>query len=118
MDWNPSGVGILSLYRHGSRRMPETARYALPALRWLGVRSGMLRRAAPGSFQELTPRDRALAAGLRARLAASDPGWVAELEAMLEAGVKAEMEAAFTACGGAPGFGAMLAEHAGRGDWV
>lgn len=118
VDYNPSGVGILSLYRHGSSRMPESMRYALPALRWLGVRAAHLREAAGDAFQELTPRDRAVIGSLGADLRDSLPAWVAELEGMAVAGAKAEMEAAYSACGGAAGFGAMLAECVSRGDWI
>ena len=96
VDWNPSGVAILNLYRHGSRRMAESARYALPAVRWLGVRSTMLTTAAGTSFQDLTQRDRALIPGLKVQLAGVAPGWVAEMEAMEAAGSKADIEAVYS----------------------
>jgi DNA topoisomerase VI subunit A len=111
-------VGILSLYKNGSRRMPESARHRLPTLRWLGARAGMLRAASGADFQPLTPRDRALVTSLGAALRGPDPAWAAELEAMEAAGAKAEMEAAYSGCGGAAGFGAAVAEMARRGDWV
>lgn len=118
VDWNPSGVVILSLYRHGSRRMAESTRYALPAMHWLGVRSGMLLDAAGGAFQDLTPRDRGLIPGLRAQLAGLAPTWIEELDAMERAGAKADIEAVYSASGGAAGFGALLERHIASEDWI
>lgn len=120
VDWNPAGVGILSMYRFGSRRMAESARYVLPALKWLGARSGMLGAAAGDAFHELGPRDSALIPGLRSTLAQDASAWVRELDAMQSAGVKADIEALYTcsSCGGAAGLGRLLAEHIARCDWV
>ena len=42
VDWNPSGAAILAVYKYGSQRMHEAARYALPTLRWLGARGALL----------------------------------------------------------------------------
>lgn len=40
VDWNPSGVLIMSTFKHGSTRMGgEGGHFAVPALRWLGARS-------------------------------------------------------------------------------
>lgn len=43
--------------------------------------------------QELTPRDRAVAANLIATLMPAAPAWAAELQHMLDSGAKAEVEA-------------------------
>ncbi|PSC71441.1 Meiotic recombination SPO11-2 [Micractinium conductrix] len=94
VDWNPSGASILSIYRWGSHRMGlESPHYALPCLGWLGARSEQLRAAGAGMFQELTPRDRAVAANLIATLMPAAPAWAAELQHMLDSGAKAEVEA-------------------------
>lgn len=42
VDWNPSGAAILAVYKYGSQRMYEAARYALPTLGWLGARGALL----------------------------------------------------------------------------
>ena len=118
VDWNPSGVIILSLYRHGSRRMAESARYALPALRWLGARSGMLQEAHGGAFQDLTPRDRALLPGLRSQLTDLAPAWVDELDKMESAGAKADIEALYSASGGSASFGALIERCIANEDWI
>ncbi|PRW59963.1 Meiotic recombination SPO11-2 [Chlorella sorokiniana] len=94
VDWNPAGCNILCIYRFGSQRMGlESPHYALPALRWLGARSGQLREADADAFQELTARDRSQATNLAASLATAAPEWAAELQAMLASGSKAEIEA-------------------------
>ncbi|CAD7704466.1 unnamed protein product [Ostreobium quekettii] len=99
VDWNPSGVAILSVYKYGSHRMGlESPRYALPSLRWLGVRSPMLQHVDPAMFQPLTARDRALSRTLRSRLA-HEPSWVEEICSMDETGRKAEIEAAYNVHG-------------------
>lgn len=134
VDWNPAGCGILCTYRFGSRRMGlESPHYALPSLGWLGARSPQLRHADADAFQargglvactaraarvaiaepvpalqccvqELTPRDRSLAANLTASLQATAPEWAAEVQAMLASGRKAELEALDTTegAGGLP----------------
>lgn len=56
-------------------------RYAVPALRWLGVTSAMLPDVPRTAFHTLTPRDASLLPGLRRRLA-GHPGWLEELAEM------------------------------------
>jgi meiotic recombination protein SPO11 len=123
VDWNPSGVGILCLYKYGSRRMAESARYALPALQWLGVRSGLLRSAADANaFQELSPRDRALLPGLRTQLQAGGDlnlsSWIQELDTMEASGSKADIEGVYSVCGGAAGYGPVLQQQIEDGEWI
>jgi meiotic recombination protein SPO11 len=123
VDWNPSGVGILCLYKYGSRRMAESTRYALPALQWLGVRSGLLRSAADSSaFQEMTLRDRALLPGLKTQLQAGTSeelsSWIQELDAMEASGSKADIEGVYSVCGGAAGLGPVLQQQIENGEWI
>ncbi|KAG7669855.1 hypothetical protein Ndes2526B_g06214 [Nannochloris sp. 'desiccata'] len=123
VDWNPSGVGILCLYKYGSRRMAESARYALPALKWLGVRSQLLRSAADASaFQELSLRDRALLPGLRTQLQAGGEeelsSWIQELDTMEASGSKADIEGLYSVCGGAAGLGPVLQQQIRSGEWI
>ena len=42
VDWNPSGMHIYSVYKHGSRAWRGSAQYALPGLECVAVRAGML----------------------------------------------------------------------------
>jgi meiotic recombination protein SPO11 len=123
VDWNPSGVGILCLYKYGSRRMVESARYALPALQWLGVRSGLLCKAADASgFQEMTMRDRALIPGLKTQFQAGNgenlSSWIEELDAMEASGSKADIEGVYSLCGGAAGLGPVLQQQIAAGEWI
>ena len=120
VDWNPSGVGILCLYKYGSRRMVESARYALPALQWLGVRSGFLRSAVDAAaFQELTLRDRALLPGLKSQIQADDlSSWIQELDAMEASASKADIEGVYSMCGGAAGLGPVLQQHIENQEWI
>ena len=71
-------------------------------------------------MQELTPRDRSLAANLSAALRSACPGWAAELQQMLSSGCKAEIEALYTleGEGGAAGFADFLEHCLEEGDWV
>jgi meiotic recombination protein SPO11 len=122
VDWNPSGVGILCLYKYGSRRMAESARYALPDLQWVGVRHGMLLKAADASaFQELTLRDRALLPGLKTQLQSGEEdlsSWIQELEAMEASGSKADIEGVYSVCGGAAGLGPVLQQQIENAEWI
>ena len=70
--------------------------------------------------QELTPRDRSLAANLSAKLRLTCPGWAEELQQMLASGCKAEIEALYTLQGegGAAGFADFLERCLEEGEWV
>jgi len=99
VDWNPSGLQICMMYKFGSKRMLESTRFAVPSVKWLGVRSDMLLAhvdddTGDGSvFQAMSRRDVALARNLCRELAGVEPAWVEELGYMLESESKAEMEA-------------------------
>lgn len=119
VDWNPAGVQIATIYRYGSHCMGlESPRYALPGLRWLGVRACMLGEADGGAFQALTPRDRALIGSLSTTLRDANPAWVVELAQMGASGSKAEIEAVYGVCGGGAGFTELLLECMERGDAI
>ncbi|KAL6776272.1 SPO11B [Auxenochlorella protothecoides x Auxenochlorella symbiontica] len=93
VDWNPDGLAILSLYRFGSAAMAlESPRFTLPGLRWAGVHASWLQTDGQ-HMQALTQRDLRVAQGLRERLRGPAPHWAAELDAMLAAGRKADIEA-------------------------
>jgi meiotic recombination protein SPO11 len=51
VDWNPSGVNILCIYKYGSPRMLESRNYALCTLGWVGARAAMLEDADGEAFQ-------------------------------------------------------------------
>ena len=74
----------------------------------------------PCLVQELTRRDRSLAANLSAALRSTCPDWAAELQQMLSSGCKAEIEALYTleGEGGAAGFADFLEHCLEEGDWV
>lgn len=86
------------MYKFGSKRMLESTRFAVPSVKWLGVRSDMLLAHADadnnaGMFQVMSSRDNALAGNLCRELAEVEPAWVEELGHMLQSGSKADMEA-------------------------
>ncbi|EFN54164.1 hypothetical protein CHLNCDRAFT_135583 [Chlorella variabilis] len=117
VDWNPAGANILCVYRFGSARMGESQHYALRTLGWLGARSSQLQQADAGAFQELTARDRSMAANLSAVLRGAAPEWAAELGRMLSSGSKAEIEALETGEGGAD-LADLLVGYLERGDCI
>lgn len=111
VDYNPSGVCILSQYRRGSaahwrggsRRRAgnhhgpfsqQSPCPPVPRLRWLGMH-GRHAAAVPAYHkQPLTARDRAIATRwLLSDLAAEEPRWADEVRGMLAAGYKVDIEA-------------------------
>jgi meiotic recombination protein SPO11 len=113
VDWNPSGLQICMMYKFGSKRMLESIRFAVPSVKWLGVRSDMLLAhvddVGDGSvFQEMSSRDVALARNLCRELAGVEPAWVEELGHMLESESKAEMEALCSGNGNGGDMGSTL----------
>ena len=92
----------------------QPCRYALPALKWLGVRSSQLADTEEAHLQALTQRDRALLPRLRESLEGREPGWVSELDAMEAAGFKADIEALYHSRSGT-GAGDGDGEDATRG---
>lgn len=71
----------------------------------------------PCSVQELTARDRSMAANLSAVLRGAAPEWAAELGRMLSSGSKAEIEALETGEGGAD-LADLLVGYLERGDCI
>eukprot|EP00198_Chlamydomonas_reinhardtii_P000968 XP_001690303.1 topoisomerase [Chlamydomonas reinhardtii] len=117
VDFNPAGVVILATYKYGSDRMgPEGRAHPLPRLRWLGVRGRHLAGVGEAHLQRLTARDTALIRSLRERLSAAEPGWVAELDAMEQAGYKGDIEALYHAAGGDTGGEGGGSDHGGSGE--
>ncbi|KAL0022978.1 hypothetical protein WJX79_000837 [Trebouxia sp. C0005] len=111
VDWNPSGVAILGVYKWGSVRMGlESPRYAVPSLMWLGACHDMLEGADEEVWQPLTARDRAMIGNLRAGVLQHNAAWTQEVDLMEEWGSKAELEALYNVHGFA-GFSEMLAQH-------
>lgn len=119
VDWNPSGIVILMIYRFGSHKMTESIRYALPRLRWLGARAEMLRDVSGDAFHELGHRDVTLVKNLKNRLALLAPSWLDQLRQMEDLNLKADLEAIYTGLtDGAAGFGALLANRIDAQDWI
>nr|AKI32380.1 meiotic protein [Watanabea reniformis] len=101
VDWNPSGVAILNTYKQSSCCMGVEV--ALPSISWLAMHAAMLAGLPESAFQPLTDRDRSLIRSLKSGVLRNQPEWLQEVEAMEEAHVKAEIEAAYRA----QGFGAF-----------
>lgn len=58
----------------------QSPRFAVPALRWLGVRSNMLGGAEMQVVQPMTSRDTAMGVNLLLALSDRLPHWAAELQ--------------------------------------
>lgn len=100
-DFDPDGLAILSIYKHGSRALAhESVNHVVPGLKWLGLRSHHLylvdhdAHAAQGLLR-LTARDRKKAVCMLERL--SDCSYdeaekKQELQTMLMLNMKAELQ--------------------------
>jgi meiotic recombination protein SPO11 len=99
VDWNPSGLLILSTFKLGSLRMGLEAGHYNVNVRWLGARAADLAGHADEDLLPLTPRDEVLLRNLLAapRFGAAGPAYAAELRAMAARGRKAELEALYSA---------------------
>jgi len=99
VDWNPSGALILGAYRGTAMRTARTAQEARHGVdvRWLACRAADV--AAMDGLIPLTARDGVLLRNLLARLEgqAAQAGVAAELQEMAARGVKAELEALYSA---------------------
>ena len=97
VDWNPHGVAILSLFKHGFvKNMRSTiglsAAAAVPQLVWAGIHAEDIPDGA--QLQEYTARDRAMANMLLTTSpAAGTSAWAREVRKMATAGAKADIEA-------------------------
>ncbi|CAG8961776.1 hypothetical protein HYFRA_00006319 [Hymenoscyphus fraxineus] len=98
VDFDPDGLGILSIYKHGSAALAHEPNLAVPSIQWLGVRShdflheeldlqGLLR---------LTSRDRRIAGKMLGKKMFEEEGCESEcrreLQVMLMLNVKAEIQ--------------------------
>lgn len=94
VDWNPHGLHILTQYRFGSDKSPESHEFVLPDLHWLGLRMSTIKGlSVEGGLQEMTKRDYSLSRGLVGVLKGfGAERWAQELECMTLAGVKADFE--------------------------
>jgi len=93
VDWNPSGVHILSTYRFGSARMAmEGERYRVD-VKWLAARAEDLAHVDDEQLRPLTPRDEVLLRNLLASPRCAP--FANELRAMETRGLKAELEALY-----------------------
>ncbi|PPJ51901.1 hypothetical protein CBER1_08792 [Cercospora berteroae] len=101
-DFDPDGIGILSVYRHGSKALAhENENLVVPQLQWLGLRSEHLRigDSDPHTTQgllTLTKRDRAKAVKMLEQTGTEGDEDSAlqrrELQTMLMLNVKAELQ--------------------------
>ncbi|EFJ14051.1 hypothetical protein SELMODRAFT_423971 [Selaginella moellendorffii] len=96
VDWNPCGLGIICTYKFGSVGMGLEAPHYVCDVKWLGVSSEDLPRIPPEYFVELSARDRQLAKGLlSSAMLQNHPRYREELERMIQAGKRVEIEALY-----------------------
>jgi meiotic recombination protein SPO11 len=98
VDWNPSGLYILSTYSAGCAASSMDARdFVIPTLKWLGFTKDDLWRVPEGAMQRLTSTDEALITNALSREDVPEPirAHRAELHAMQELGMKCEIEALY-----------------------
>jgi meiotic recombination protein SPO11 len=101
MDFDPDGIGILSTYKHGSRRLShENGHLNVPGIQWLGIKSDDFRSNREGDdagsgaemgLLRLSVRDRKRAINMLDK-DGWDMEWRREMQVMLMLNVKAEME--------------------------
>ncbi|ELR18952.1 DNA topoisomerase 6 subunit A, putative [Acanthamoeba castellanii str. Neff] len=95
-DWNPGGMGVYITYRYGSVKSGLESHLHTVDIKWLGLCWDDLERMhLPSScFQDQTERDRRRIRSIQASGCLKDnPRCERELEKMLEAGVKVEIQA-------------------------
>ncbi|KAG0467012.1 hypothetical protein HPP92_018026 [Vanilla planifolia] len=101
VDYDPHGFDILSNYRFGSMQMAYDAKLMrVPEIRWLGVFHSDLAKyqLLDRCLLSLTSEEKKKAESmlLRCNLQQEAPRWRVELEAMLQRGLKFEIEALST----------------------
>lgn len=119
IDWNPSGIMIMMQYKFGSAKMAESSEYAIDDIKWLGIRSNLLKFVDPETLQPLSGRDFSMISTLQETL--RDTGiisWTNELELMASSGTKAEIEAVYDFLGGRSKLGAILVESIVNEDYL
>ena len=101
VDFDPDGIGILSVYKHGSANpAPEVESLTVPGIRRMGLHSSHVRAIeSQGHTQgllQLTGRDRRKARSMLQRPLFAENGlqddWRSELQTMLMLNVKAELQ--------------------------
>ncbi|KAK9830301.1 hypothetical protein WJX72_010874 [[Myrmecia] bisecta] len=98
VDWNPDGVGIVSVYKHGSAAL-ESRRFVMPGLQWLGMRYDQLAGVDASRLQGLSRRDQTKIQTLTEGVLRDELTWAAELAKMEEFQQKAVIEAVFSVQG-------------------
>ena len=73
MDWNPSGVAIMSTYKFGSGRSLEGSAWSLPNLQWLAMHADQVNDLPATVFQPHTDHDRYSFSRVLTHLGAMDP---------------------------------------------
>lgn len=97
-DWNPHGLDLLLVYKSGSRNTAlDDGAFTTPQLKWLGPHLADVLRLRPGTNDAMTPlsdQDRRKIDGLvKHPDVVANPQYAAELAAMRDRGLKAEIEA-------------------------
>ena len=99
MDFDPDGLSIMSTYKYGSVALAhESAKLAVPSVRWLGVRSIDIIPTAndKAGLLKLTSRDRRIATRMLEKDALGEGGrdleWRREFQVMLMLNIKAEIQ--------------------------
>ncbi|CAG8972767.1 hypothetical protein HYALB_00006859 [Hymenoscyphus albidus] len=98
VDFDPDGLGILSIYKHGSAALAHEPNLAVPSIQWLGVRSRDFlheERDLQGLLK-MTSRDRRIAGKMLGKKMFEEGGCESEcrreLQVMLMLNVKAEIQ--------------------------
>ncbi|KAK3070766.1 endodeoxyribonuclease [Teratosphaeriaceae sp. CCFEE 6253] len=99
VDYDPDGLAIMSVYRHGSMALAhESAELCVPRLRWLGLRGEDMVLGAAGTYGSqglltLTGRDRGKARKMLERTEGGEGGEERRaLQVMIMLNVKAELQ--------------------------
>ncbi|KAJ4803691.1 Meiotic recombination protein SPO11-2 [Rhynchospora pubera] len=115
VDWNPAGLAILCTYKFGSISMGlESYRYACN-VKWLGLREGDLHLIPESAFLEFKPRDHQISKSLLSSTFLPD-SYKMELQTMVEAGRRAEIEALY--CHGFDFLGKYIAGKIVQADYI
>jgi meiotic recombination protein SPO11 len=100
VDWDPDGIGILSIYKHGSASTQQHDNPRMPGIRWLGLTSEDVSRNGEQQSQQqllmMSQRDRRKARKMlewkRFGEHSEEDYWRKELQLMLILGYKAEIQ--------------------------
>jgi meiotic recombination protein SPO11 len=101
VDFDPDGIGILSTYKRGSKRLAhETAELSCPTMHWIGLKSGDILSSTDThqvqGLLKLSGRDRRRASRMLMREPldenGEEPVWRREVQVMLMLNIKAEIQ--------------------------